>query len=49
MLCDGCDGDWRHSGGFLLRIMPPSWHPVPTCVRNVPSAGETILLCRNED
>ena len=24
----------RHSGGFLLRIMPPSWHPVPACVRD---------------
>ena len=24
----------RHSGGFLLRIMPPSWHPVPACVRS---------------
>ena len=27
-------GDRYHSGGFLLRIMPPSWHPVPACVRN---------------
>ena len=26
-------GDCRHSGGFLLRAMPPSWHPVPACVR----------------
>ena len=26
-------GDCSHSGGFLLRIMPPSWHPVPACVR----------------
>ena len=26
-------GDRYHSGGFLLRIMPPSWHPVPACVR----------------
>ena len=25
-----CRGrDRCHSGGFLLRIMPPSWHPVP--------------------
>ena len=22
-------GTGPHSGGFLLRIMPPSWHPVP--------------------
>ena len=29
-----CGGDMRHSGGFLLRIMPPSWHPVPACVRS---------------
>ena len=25
----GCGGDRYHSGGFLPRIMPPSWHPVP--------------------
>ena len=43
LLCDGCDGDRRHSGGFLLRIMPPSWHPVPACVRNVHPAGGLIL------
>ena len=29
-----CGRDRRHSGGFLLRIMPPSWHPVPACVRS---------------
>ena len=28
-----CGRDRRHSGGFLLRAMPPSWHPVPACVR----------------
>ena len=22
----------RHSGGFLLRVMPPSLHPVPACI-----------------
>ena len=27
-------GDRCRSGGFLLRIMPPSWHPVPACTRN---------------
>ena len=27
----GSGGDRCHSGGFLLRIMPPSWHPVPAC------------------
>ena len=26
-----CGRDSRHSGGFLLRFMPPSWHPVPAC------------------
>ena len=26
-------GGRYHSGGFLLRAMPPSWHPVPACVR----------------
>ena len=30
-------GDRYHSGGFLLRAMPPSWHPVPAHVRH--SAG----------
>ena len=24
--------DRCHSGGFLLRIMPPSWHPVTACI-----------------
>ena len=27
-----CGRDRCHSGGFLLRIMPPSWHPVPACI-----------------
>ena len=26
-----CGRDRCHSGGFLLRNMPPSWHPVPAC------------------
>ena len=34
-----CGRDRCHSGGFLLRIMPPSWHPVPACVRHGHSAG----------
>ena len=30
-----CGGRDRYrSGGFVLRIMPPSWHPVPACVRH---------------
>ena len=28
-----------NSGGFLLRIMPPSWQPVPACASNGHSAG----------
>ena len=34
-----CGGAGCHSGGFLLRIMPPSWQPVPACTRNGHSAG----------
>ena len=26
-----CGRDRCHSGGYLLRIMPPSWHPAPAC------------------
>ena len=26
-----CSRDRCHTGGFLLRIMPSSWHPVPAC------------------
>ena len=29
-----CGRDRCRSGGFVLRIMPPSWHPVPACVRD---------------
>ena len=44
----GCGRDRCHSGGFLLRIMPPSWHPVPACARHdKPQAA--ILLCRYEN
>ena len=34
-----CGGAGCHSGGFLLRIMPPSWQPVPACVRHGHSEG----------
>ena len=37
-------GDRCHSGGFLLRIMPPSWQPVPACTRNGHSAGGTFSI-----
>ena len=30
-----------HSGGFLLRIMPPSWYQSPPA-SSMPVAGETI-------
>ena len=42
-----CGGDRRHSGGFLLRIMPPSWHPAPTCVPR-PCCRRAVLLCSND-
>ena len=35
--------DRCHSGGFLLRIMPPSWHPVSACTRNGHSAGGQFI------
>ena len=38
-----CGRDRRHSGGFLLRIMPPSWHPVLACTRNGHSAGGLLF------
>ena len=38
-----CGRDRCHSGGFLLRIMPPSWYPVPACVRHGHSAGGPFL------
>ena len=37
----------RHSGGFLLRIMPPSWHPVPACTPRL-RCRRAVLLCRND-
>ena len=42
-----CGRDRRHSGGFLLRIMPPSWHPVPACTPRL-RCRRTILLCGND-
>ena len=39
LLCDGCGRGRCHSCGFLLRIMPPSWHPVPACARHDHFAG----------
>ena len=42
--CSG--GDRCHSGGFLLRIMPPSWRPVPACAPR-PCCRRAVLRCRN--
>ena len=42
-----CGGDRRHSGGFLLRIMPPSWHPVPACTTRL-RCRRAVLLCSND-
>ena len=40
-----CGRGRRHSGGFLLRIMPPSWHPVPACAPRRLCCRRAILLC----
>ena len=42
-----CGGDRRHSGGFLLRIMPPSWHPVPACTPRL--RCRRAILYRHDD
>ena len=42
-----CGGDRRHSGGFLLRIMPPSCHPVPACTPRL-RCRRAVLLCSND-
>ena len=42
-----CGGDRRHSGGFLLRIMPPSCHPVPACTPRL-RCRRAVLLCCND-
>ena len=47
-----CGRDRCHSGGFLLRIRPPSWHPVSACIPYDGAAGwpfstaTTIVLHR---
>ena len=43
-----CGRDRCHSGGFLLRIMPPSWHPVPACTPRL-RCRRTILSCSSDD
>ena len=42
-----CGRDRCHSGGFLLRIMPPSWHPAPACTPRL-RCRRGILLCGND-
>ena len=42
-----CGRDRCHSGGFLLRIMPPSWHPVPARTQRL-CGRRTILRCRDD-
>ena len=39
--------DRCHSGGFLLRIMPPSWHSAPACTPRL-RCRRAILLCSND-
>ena len=43
-----CGRDRRHSGGFLLRIMPPSWHPAPACTPRL-RCRRAILSCSSDD
>ena len=43
-LTTGSGGDRAPLRRLLLRIMPPSWHPVPACVRHGHSAGGQSLL-----
>ena len=47
-LTTGCGGDRYHSGGFLLRIMPPSWHPVPACTPRL-RCRRAVLNCSSDD
>ena len=39
-----CGRDRCHSGGFLLRIMPPSWHPVPACAARHAAGGPFLTV-----
>ena len=42
-----CGRDRCHSGGFLLRIRPPSWHPVPACSPRL--CCRRAVLTHNDD
>ena len=40
-----CGGrDRCRSGGFVLRIMPPSWHPVPACAPRQAAGGPFLTV-----
>ena len=43
-----CGRDRCHSGGFLLRIMPPSWHPVHACIPHDYAAGG-LFFCAGDN
>ena len=43
-----CGRDRCHTGGFLLRIMPSSWHPVPACTPRL-RCRRAIPQCSSED
>ena len=43
----GSGGDRCHSGGYILRIMPPSWYPVPACVRHGHLQAGHSSLCND--
>ena len=42
-----CGRDRCRSGGFVLRIMPPSWHPVPACSQRL-CCRRAIHRCSND-
>ena len=42
-----CGRDRCHSGGLLLRIMPPSWHPAPACAPRL-RCRRAILSCSSD-
>ena len=42
-----CSRDRCHTGGFLLRIMPSSWHPVPACTPRL-RCRRSNLICGDD-
>ena len=43
----GSGGDRCHSGGYILRIMPPSWYPVSARVRHGHLQAGHSSLCND--